>query len=74
MKMNYCYLRKKIFKDIYNERFDRLEELTKEIDYNDLNFVAECTGAETDFTNIENLIVFLNNIKTNKITIKEICF
>ena len=50
MKMNYCYQRKKIFKDIYNERLDRLEELTNKIDYNNLKFVVESTSTETDFT------------------------
>ena len=27
MKMNYCFQRKKIFKNIYNKRLDRIEEL-----------------------------------------------
>ena len=29
MKMNYCLQRQKIIKNIYNERLNRLEELTK---------------------------------------------
>ena len=69
--MDYCYQRKKIFKDIYHERLDRLEELSEKFDYHDLKFVAESTGAETDFTKIENPIVFFNNIKTNEIRIQE---
>ena len=69
--MDYCYQRKKIFKDIYHERLDRLEELSEKFDYHDLKFVAESTGAETDFTKTENPIVFFNNIKTNEIRIQE---
>ena len=64
MKMNYYYQREKKFKNIYNKKLDRLEELILKIDYDDLKCVARNSGNETDFTEVEDL----NNIRTNKIT------
>ena len=58
---------REIFKNIYNERLNRLEEFTKKINYDDLKFVAQSSVNETDLTQVEDLIVFSNNIRTNKI-------
>ena len=54
---------KEIFKNTYSERLDRLEGLTKKINYYDLNLTVESSGNETDFTDLEDTIVFLNNIR-----------
>ena len=62
---------REIFKNIYNERLDKIEELTKRIDHNDLNFIVNSTDSETDFSGIEDPITFLDNIKTNKITMEQ---
>ena len=59
---------RKIFKHIYNQRLDRLGELTKKTDYGDLKFVVQGTGSKTNFTEVEDHLVFLNSIRTNKIT------
>ena len=62
---------REIFKNIYNERLDKIEELTKRIDHNDLNFIVNSTDSETDFSGTEDPITFLDNIKTNKITMEQ---
>ena len=62
---------KGIFKNIYNERLDEIEELTKKINYDNLNFIAESGGNETNFTNLEDLAVILNDIKTDKLKLEE---
>ena len=56
---------------MYNKRYAKIEELTKKIDKNDLNFVANSTVDKTGFSNVEDPITFFNNIKTNKTTIEE---
>ena len=63
---------KEIFKNIYNERLDKIEESTKKINYDNLNFVVESGGNETNFTNLEDLTVILNDIKTDKLKLEEV--
>ena len=70
MKMNYCYQMKKKYENIYNKRLDAIEELSKKNYYNNLKFMAESSGNETDFTKKENPIVFLTNFRANKIIIE----
>ena len=64
-----------VFKDIYNKRLDKLEELNK-IDYDNLKYVLEKGGAKKDsieynFSKIKDPITFLNEIKKCKISIQE---
>ena len=42
------------------------QELTKKIDKNDLNFIFNSTGCETDFSRANDPITFLNKIKSGK--------
>ena len=42
---------REIFKDIYNKRLDKLEELNNKIGYNNLNYVVVSSGDEYDFNN-----------------------
>ena len=62
---------REIFKNIYKKRLDKIEELTKKINYDDLNFIVESSGDETSFTKVEDPMVFLNNIKRGKIKLEE---
>ena len=62
---------REIFKNIYNERLDKIEGLRKKIDYNDLRFIVSSTGDENDFSGVEDPNTFLNNIKTNKRTMEQ---
>ena len=51
-----------IFKDIYNKRLDKLEELNNKIDYNNLKYVVVSSGDEYNFNNLDDPLTFLNNI------------
>ena len=68
IKMNYWFQKKR---NTYNERLDKIEELTKKINFDNLKYSTERDDMETDFSAEDDPITFLNNIKTNKITIKE---
>ena len=57
---------RKIFKNIYNERLDKIEELNKKIDYSNLNYTVISTGEEFEFDKSEDPLVFLNDIKKGK--------
>ena len=61
IKINY-YFEKKIFKDIYNKRLDKIEEINNKIDYNNLNYVVLGTGDEYNFNNLDDPLTLLNNI------------
>ena len=65
-----------IFKDIYNKRLDKLEELNNKIGYDNLEYVVERSGAKKDsieynFNKIKDPTAFLNDIKKGKISIPE---
>ena len=55
---------REIFKDIYNKRLDKIEELNNKIDYNNLKYVVVSSGKKFDFE-------FLNDIKKGKISLEE---
>ena len=62
---------REIFKDIYNKRLDKIEELNNKIDYDNLKYVVESSGNEYRFNKIEDPIALLNNIKKGKISLEE---
>ena len=62
---------REIFKDIYNKRLDKIEELNNKIDYDDLKYVVESRGDEYRFNTIKDPIIFLDDIKKGKISVKE---
>ena len=54
---------REIFKDIYNKRLDKIEEINNKIDHNNLNYVVVVgTGDEYNFNNLDDPLTFLNNI------------
>ena len=59
---------REIFKDIYNKRLDKIEELNNKIDYNNLNYVVVGTSDEYNFNNLDDPLTLLNNIKKGKIS------
>ena len=59
---------RKVFKDIYNKRLDKIEELNNKIDYNDLNYSVVGTGDEYSFDDLDDPLILLNNIKKGKIS------
>ena len=62
---------REIFKNIFNERLDRIEEFTKNVHFDNLKYFTESGNIEIDLSAKEDTITFLNNIETNKITTKE---
>ena len=59
---------REIFKNIYNERLDKLEELIQKINFDNLKCFTESSNKETDFNGKEDPITFLNNIKKKTTT------
>ena len=62
---------REIFKDIYNKRLDKIEELNNKIDYDNLKYVVESNGDEYSFDKLNDPITFLNNIKKGKLSLEE---
>ena len=60
-----------IFKNIYSERLDKIEELSKKIGYNNLKYTVTSAGEKFEFDKSEDPLVFLHDIKTGKISIEE---
>ena len=62
---------REIFKDIYNERLDKIEELNNKIDYDNLKYVAVNSGKIFDFSELTDPLTFLNEIKKGKTSLEE---
>ena len=60
-----------MFKDIYNKRLDKIEELNNKIDYDNLKNVVVGTGDEYNFNNLDDPLTLLNNIKKGEISMKK---
>ena len=62
---------RKIFKDIYNKKLDKIEELDNKIDYNNLKYVVVNSGKTYDFSTLKDPIFLLEAIKKGTITLQE---
>ena len=62
---------REIFKDIYNKRLDKIEELSNKIDYDNLKYVAVVTGDEYDFNNLDDPLTLHNNMEKGKISMEK---
>ena len=62
---------REIFKDIYNKRLDKIEELSNKIDYDNLKYVLVGTGDNYNFDNLDDPLTLLNNIKKGEISMKK---
>ena len=62
---------REIFKNAYKKRVDKIEELSKKIDYNNLKYTVVSCGEEFKFDRLEDPILFLNYIKRGKISLEE---
>ena len=61
-----------IFKDIYNKRLDKIEELSNKIDCDNLKYVVVGTGDKYNFNNLDDPLTLLNNIKKGEISMKKV--
>ena len=62
---------KEIFKNIYSKRLDKIEELSKSIDYSDWKFIVNSSGLETDFSELKDPVAFLDSIKQREVLVEE---
>ena len=62
---------REIFKDIYNKRLDKIEEMNNQIDYDDLDYVVLKSNMEYNFSMEKDPISFLNVIKEGEISLEE---
>ena len=62
---------REIFKDIFNKRLNKIEEINNKIDYDDLDYVILSKDMEYNFSIEKDPISLLNDIKEGKITQKE---
>ena len=59
------------FKDIYDKRLDKIEELSNKIDYNDPKYVTVNNNTTHSLSDITDPITFLNEIKNGKLSLEE---
>ena len=62
---------REIFKDIYNKRLDKIEELNNKIEYDNLQYVAVNSGKIYNFSELKDPLTFLNEIKKGKTSLEE---
>ena len=62
---------REIFKDIYNKRLDKIEELNNKSNYDNLEYVAVNSGKIYDFTRLKDPLTFFEEIKKGKISLEE---
>ena len=63
--------KREIFKDIYNKRLDKIEELNNKIDYDNLRYVILNRGKIFDFAGLKDPLTFLGEIKKGKMSLEE---
>ena len=71
IKMNYFCLRKKNYLRTFIMK-DLIEELTVKSNFDYLSYIVESSGNETNFTGVEDPMVFLNDIKIGKLRLEEV--
>ena len=62
---------REIFKDIYNKRLDKIEELNNKIDYDNLKYVAVNSCTSYNFSELADPLTFLNEIRKGETSLEE---
>ena len=62
---------RKIFKNIYNKRLNKIDELSKIIDYSDLKLIISSGGTATDFSELKDSVTSLESIRKPEISVDE---
>ena len=62
---------REISKNIYNKRHDKIDELSKTIDYSDLKPIISSSGTETNFSELKVPVAFLDSIRKVKYQLKK---
>ena len=61
---------REIFKDIYNKRLDRIEELNNKINYNNLKYPIYATKNLLDFSELTDPLTLLDKIKKGELKLE----
>ena len=62
---------REIFKDIYNKRLDKIEELNNKIDYDNLEYAVYSRKELIDFSELKSPLTLLDKIKKGQMTLEE---
>ena len=62
---------REIFKDIYNKRLDKIEELNNKIDYNNLQYIIFSKKYIINFSELKSPLTLLDEIKKGEMTLQE---
>ena len=62
---------REIFKDIYNKKLDRIEELNNKIDYDNLKYVVYSSKKIYNFSELKDPLTILDEIKKGEMTPEE---
>ena len=62
---------REIFKDIYNKRLDKIEELNMKIDYDNLMYVVVNSGKIYNFSELTDPLTFLEKIEKGKMSLEQ---
>ena len=62
---------REIFKDVYNKRLDKIEELNNKIDYDNLEYAAYSRKELINFSELKSPLTLLDEIKKGEITLEE---
>ena len=62
---------REIFKDIYNKRLDKIEELNNKIDYNNLEYPIYRSKKIYNFSELADLLTLLDKIKKGEISLEQ---
>ena len=62
---------REIFKDIYNKRLDKIEDLNNKIDCNDLEYAVYSRKEIINVTELKDPLTLLNEIKKGEMTLEE---
>ena len=62
---------REIFKDIYNKRLEKIEELNNKIDYDNLEYAVYSKKELIDFSELKGPLTLLDEIEKGKMTLEE---
>ena len=62
---------RQIFKNIYDKRLNKIDQLSKKLNYGDLKFIISSSGTETNFSGLKDSVAFLDSIRKRGIYIEE---
>ena len=71
IKINYYFQGKEKSLKIFTIKDFKIEELSKQIDCNNLKYTVISSGEEFEFDRSEDPVVLLNDIKKGKISVEE---